>query len=326
MSSAKDALARARLQRLNEQSRERGKNRVLVVEDTRSIQALLCAYINNINGIEADGVSSLAEAEALLKENADDYFISVLDLNLPDAPDGEIVDFVHSFGVPVIVMTGTVDERVRQQMLEKNVLDYVVKRQATEIEHVTYIVGRIYENHETKVLVVDDSVSFRMYIVELLNNYQYQVFEAKDGIEALEVLEENPDIALILTDYNMPRMNGQELVQTVRKDHRREDLAIIGMSDVARSDLSALLLKSGANDFLSKPFQVEEFYCRITQNTNMVGYVRKIKEGATKDFRNYSASVNSVLTAHVQNSGRSPLNARPIATAALTPCFRQVDR
>ncbi|MCF6281585.1 MAG: hypothetical protein L3J28_05110, partial [Candidatus Polarisedimenticolaceae bacterium] len=46
----------------------------------------------------------------------------------------------------------------------------------------------------------------------------------------------------------------------------------------------------------------------------------------TNYIGNYSASVNSVLTAHVQNSGRSPLNARPIATAALTPCFRQVDR
>ena len=282
--SSSDALAVARLQRLHGRNHEQGKSRVLIVEDSKSIQALLCAHINDISGIEADAAATLAEAKILLEARASDYFIAVLDLNLPDAPDGEIVDFVQSFGVPVIVMTGSVDERIRQQMLEKNVLDYVVKRQATEIEHVTYIVGRIYENHEVKVLVVDDSPSFRMYLVELLKSYQYQTFQAVDGLDALEVLAENPDIALILTDYNMPRMNGQELVQAVRKDHRREDLAIIGLSDASRSDLSALMLKSGANDFLSKPFQIEEFYCRVTQNTNMIGYVRQVKEGATKDF------------------------------------------
>jgi diguanylate cyclase (GGDEF)-like protein len=79
-------------------------------------------------------------------------------------------------------------------------------------------------------------------------------------------------------------MNGLELVQAIRREHRREDLAVIGLSDTSKKGLSALLLKTGCNDFLAKPFEVEEFFCRVTQNTNMIRYVRQIRDQATRDF------------------------------------------
>ncbi len=286
MTLPSNALAAARLSRLRltEDIGNKEKNKVLVVEDSRAIKELLCAYIDNIPGIQAEGACDLQEAVARLETGAQTYFIAVLDLHLPDAANGEIVDLVQSYGIPVIVMTGTVDDDIRTEMLKKNVLDYVIKQQATEIEHIAYIVGRMYENRQIKVLVIDDSPSFRAYLAQLLKNYQYQVFQAGDGLEALGTLEKHTDMALILTDYNMPRMNGLELIQAVRKDHRREDLAIIGISDVSKTGVSVLMLKSGANDFLSKPFEVEEFYCRVTQNTNMIGYVRQVKDHATRDF------------------------------------------
>jgi signal transduction histidine kinase len=258
-------------------------NCVLIVEDSKAIQVLLSMNINKISDIEVVSAYTLEEAKALLEEQADRFFVSILDLNLPDAPDGEVVDLVQTYGVPVIVMTGTINESIREQMLDKNVLDYIVKTQASEVENVTHIIKQIYENHETKVLVVDDSISYVVYIKGLLKNYKYQTFTAKDGVEALEILAENPDIALIITDYNMPRMDGKALIQAVRKNHRREDLAIIGLSDTASPGLSAILLKSGANDYLSKPFEVEEFYCRVTQNANMIQYIRQIEETHAKD-------------------------------------------
>jgi diguanylate cyclase (GGDEF)-like protein len=145
-------------------------------------------------------------------------------------------------------------------------------------------VGRLCENQAVKVLVVDDSPSFRMYLEGLLKQYRYRTLTAADGKEALAQVERHPDISLVITDYNMPNMNGQELIQALRRDYRREDLAIIGLSDRDNKGLSARLLKTGANDFLNKPFEVEEFYCRVTQNTNMISYVRQVRDSATRDF------------------------------------------
>ena len=129
---------------------------------------------------------------------------------------------------------------------------------------------------------------------------------ASNGKEALEVLEQHDDISLVITDYNMPEMNGLELIDAIRRDYRREDLAIIGVTDVSKAGLSVLLLKSGANDFLSKPFEIEEFYCRVTQNTNMISYVREIRDLATRDYltkvynRRHLYDVGEVLYANAK--------------------------
>ncbi len=272
------------LSRLRTEVRADRGDRVLVVEDSKSIRALLCAYLSGLDGMTVVEAASLAEVRRLLDVEGQGYTCAVCDLNLPDAPDGQVVDLVRSRDIPVVVLTGLVDDALREQMLKKQVVDYVIKRNTTEIEHVADVVGCLCGNRAVKVLVVDDSPSFRLYLEELLKQYRYQTFTAEDGRQALEQVRRHPDISLVITDYNMPNMDGQELIQTLRRDYRREDMAIIGLSDRGRKGLSARLLKTGANDFLNKPFEVEEFYCRVTQNTNMISYVRQVRDSATRDF------------------------------------------
>ena len=257
---------------------------VLVVEDSKAIRELLCGYLRQIGGFAVETADSLAGAQALLAAHPERFFCAALDLNLPDAPDGEVVEAVRAHGVPVIVLTGSAEAAIRERMMAKNIVDYVVKQNSHEIEHVAYLIGRLRENRATKILVVDDSRSFRMYLVSLLEKYFFHTLEACDGKEAMAVVAEHPDITLVITDINMPVMDGFQLITALRQRYRREDLAIIGVSDTSKHDISAKLLKLGGNDFLAKPFVVEEFYCRVTQNTNMVGYVRQIRDSAIRDF------------------------------------------
>ncbi len=257
---------------------------VLVVEDSRALQGLLSSYLNDLYGLKVVCASCLAEARAQLAAKSERFFCAVLDLNLPDAPNGEVVDLVQQCGIPVVVLTGSIDAAQRQIMLDKRVVDYFVKRNLSEIEHVAHVVNRLWENCHIKVLVVDDSRSVRTYLQGLLDSYRYRTFAAGNGKEALHLLVAHPDISLVITDVNMPEMDGLVLIETIRRQYRREDLVVIGMSDVAKPGLSALLLKTGANDFIAKPFQVEELFCRVTQNTNMINYVRQLRQAATLDF------------------------------------------
>ncbi|MGE0482626.1 MAG: diguanylate cyclase [Gammaproteobacteria bacterium] len=276
--------ARSKLARLVARADPAPAGSVLVVEDSRAIRQLLCSYLEELGGFTIEACATRAEAEALLADDPERFFCAALDLNLSDAPNGEVVDAVRAHGVPVIVLTGSADAALRERIMAKHVVDYVLKQNAHEIEHVAYLVGRLRENRQTKILVVDDSRSFRQYLVKLLERYFFQTFEATDGKEALAVIEEHPDTTLVITDVNMPHMNGYELISTLRLRYRREDLAIIGVSDARHHEVSARLLKLGANDFLSKPFVVEEFYCRVTQNTNMIAYVRQVRDSAIRDF------------------------------------------
>jgi diguanylate cyclase (GGDEF)-like protein len=125
----------------------------------------------------------------------------------------------------------------------------------------------------------------------------------------LSTLNENPEIQLIITDFEMPEMDGIRFVREVRARHPKEELAVIGISSHETENLSARFLKSGANDFLIKPFSSEEFYCRVSQNVDLLEYIRTIKEFSEKDFltglynRRYLFSQGAARLRKKQRSG-----------------------
>ena len=259
-------------------------NKVLVVEDSRAINSLLTHSIISQLDIPVESAATMAQAKLLIEKAPDDFFIAILDLNLPDAPDGEIVNYVMDQNIPVIVLTGSINDQINNKLISKGVIDYVVKRNLNEIQYVIDTVERLKSNFNNKVLVVDDSKTSRQMTRALLENQFLTVIEAVDGKDGIDKLNEHKDITLVVTDYNMPNMNGMEFISKIRETHSRHDMAIIGISASTSNDTSIKLLKSGANDFISRPFQYEEFYCRVNQNIDSITHYRKILDAATKDF------------------------------------------
>lgn len=257
---------------------------MLVVEDTRAVRELLCGHLSRLDCFTVESAGTLAQVRTIVAETPERFFCAALDLNLPDAPNGEVVDEILKLGIPAVVLTASADEDVRDAMRAKPIVDYVVKRNVNDIEHVAYVIGRLYENQNTKIIIADDSPSFRQYLEVLLKRFCYHTLIAANGREALDLLAKHPDTTLVITDINMPGMDGFTLVSAIRATYRREDLGIIAISGATTQGQVVKLLKLGANDYLTKPFEVEEFYCRITQSTNVVGYVRQIRDFATRDF------------------------------------------
>lgn len=259
-------------------------NRVLIVEDSKVISMGLKRWILQQLDLESDIAHSRSEAKALIEKNPGKYFISLLDLNLPDAQQGEIVDFMLQYEIPSIVITGSYDAGVRKILLQKNIVDYIVKAHPKDMPQLLKLIQRIYNNRSTKVLVVDDSRQYRRYYTQVLENQRLQVFAAEDGVHALEILAEHPDIQLVLTDYHMPRMNGYELVLEIRKAFSEDMLSIIVFSTDDSEDMTPKFLKVGANDFINKTATLEEFLSRINMNLNVLDLMRQIKESAYRDF------------------------------------------
>ncbi len=259
-------------------------NKVLIVEDSRAINKMLAHHIATQLHIDVESAASMQEAKQILDAQGDQFFVAILDLNLPDAPNGEIVDVVLDLGIPPIILTGSICDDLHDEMLEKPIVDYVVKRNLNEIEYVIETVQRLRENMGRKVLVVDDSKSSRRLLSSLLQRHYLNVLEACDGVEALDVLAEHDDIILMVTDYNMPRMDGMELITKAREKWSRHELAIIGISTSGSGTVSVKLLKSGANDFITRPFLHEEFYCRINQNIDAVASYCMLRDAADRDF------------------------------------------
>lgn len=257
----------------------------LLVEDSPIVIKIIKHISKAINGFDYDIAMSFEEAKSLITTNgADTYFVAVVDLNLPDAPDGEVVDYTIKQKIPTIVLTGTYDEEKREKMLSKKIVDYVVKESRFSYEYVMKLIKRLAKNQDIKILVADDSKASRNYIRDLLITHRYNVLTADDGDTALELLEQHPDIKLLITDYNMPRMNGFELVKNIRREISKNDLVIIGLSGEGDGKLTAKFIKNGANDFLNKPFGHEEFHCRIMHNIESLEYALQLKYLAFHDY------------------------------------------
>jgi two-component system, chemotaxis family, chemotaxis protein CheY len=108
-----------------------------------------------------------------------------------------------------------------------------------------------------KLMIVDDSSTMRKIIMRVLRQADIAVeniLEAANGIEALEQLTSHPDLGLILSDVNMPEMNGIDLVKKVRENHDKEALPIIMVTTEGGQNMMDSAIESGANGYVTKPF------------------------------------------------------------------------
>jgi diguanylate cyclase (GGDEF)-like protein len=258
-------------------------NKILLIEDSMMISRALSASIRKELNVEVDSAYTLADAKAKLAESHE-YFAALVDLTLPDAPDGEALDEVLQWHIPAIVMTASFSEEKRDELLERGLVDYIIKDSKTSFNYVVSLLRRLYLNQFISVLVVEDSFTGMQFVTRQLRRWLLTVHEAADGAEALAILNKHPEIRMILADYHMPVMNGMELVKALREKKDKEELAIIGISAINEKSLSARFIKYGANDFLTKPFAPEELQCRINHNLETLELLAKLRETTYRDY------------------------------------------
>ncbi len=237
------------------------QKKLLVVEDSRAFRNYLRQQLSVI-GYDVVCTETLAQTQQLLAHEQN-IFCAVLDHCLPDAQDGQAINYVLQQGIRVVVLTGTFDEKTREHFIKKGVLDYILKESMGSISYLFPMMKRLLNNLNHKALVVDDSHTMRRYISELLQHQYIETLCAENGSDAQNKLRENPEISIIITDHDMPLQDGISMIRDIREQYGKDQLAILGISGSNEKTITARFLKAGANDFLYKPFNQEEFYCRV---------------------------------------------------------------
>ncbi|MGA3258697.1 MAG: response regulator [Bryobacteraceae bacterium] len=106
-----------------------------------------------------------------------------------------------------------------------------------------------------KALVVDDSRAVRMILARTLKELGFEVREAANGREALDVIEtEKTAVSLVLADWNMPEINGLELLKRLRQKPELASLVVVMVTTETELDQMAAALEAGANEYVMKPF------------------------------------------------------------------------
>ncbi|MGA1862365.1 response regulator [Deferribacter thermophilus] len=116
--------------------------------------------------------------------------------------------------------------------------------------------GKSATYYSNGVLIVDDSISVRKYLKDILVGNGYKVLEAKDGLQALEVLEHHR-VPYIITDLEMPNLNGYELIDKIRNNLEDESVKIYVITSRGTEKHKTKALELGVNGFIVKPFTEE---------------------------------------------------------------------
>ncbi len=257
--------------------------KILIVDDDVTMVRFLKETISEKLNIPCTSVASFDELTALLKSE-EAFSIALVDMVLHDAKEGEAVDVLLQKDIPVIAMTGKASEHLEKRMLEKEILDYVYKDSVSSFDYAIRLIRFAHSLKEGEVLLVDDSKTSRLQVKFSLDKLHIKVHEAENGIEALEKLKEFPKIQLIITDKNMPKMGGIELIREVRKMYNMNQLSVIGISASTEPMMSVEFLKNGANDFITKPFMPEEMLSRVISSLEMLYYIKLAEKSAISDF------------------------------------------
>ena len=253
--------------------------RLLLVEDTPVI-AKLQSVIAERAGYIVDVAGSKAEAARLLSNQQ--YDCAVVDYLLPDANEGEAIDVVLAANLQTIVMTAQLNNAVRENIQKKPIVDYITKENHQSYHYLEKRLISLIRNRHIKVLVVDKDPASNQRMCALLTRQAYKVLSARGAKEALALLEQH-DIAAVITDNELSTLNGNELCALIREKYSPDEVIVIGISTAEKPNLSARFLKNGANDFLRKPFNEEEFNCRVNINLDLAEQFEQVRRQANED-------------------------------------------
>ncbi|WP_430243598.1 response regulator [Neorhizobium sp. DAR64861/K0K2] len=261
--------------------------RILLAEDSNVFTSMVGTRLKELFGIEIEICRNFEDLQLAYDRSTEPVTLAISNINLPGAENGEALEYLIDLSIPTIVFTGTFQQETRDRLLAKDIVDYILKDNVFAVDMLAESVCRFLTNHRHHVLIVDDSMTARALLSSRLKRYNFRVSVAENGAKALEILKKNPDIGLVVTDYNMPDIDGFELTRRIRSVRGSHELRVIGVSSSSDRLLSARFLKAGGNDFMLRPFIDEEFYCRVNQNLDTLIQIRTIRSKApAADVRN----------------------------------------
>jgi diguanylate cyclase (GGDEF)-like protein len=257
--------------------------KILIIEDDKTYaKALKNAILKNTNVKEVATLHSLEELE---KIDITKFNLIISDVFMKNYNEDYIKENILSQNIPTILITGLPDKVMKKKLQKLNIVDFIIKTETINFNQIINKIKILNYLKNNSILIVDDSSTSILINAKVIKkHYPFtKILTAKNGKEALEKIEENKDIKLIMTDYEMPEMDGMELIQNIRNKHNIDEKIIIAISGAEEKETSLMLLRVGANDFLHKPITEEELMCRMDNNIKTTMLIEEIKNMAYKD-------------------------------------------
>ncbi|MFT5336966.1 MAG: signal transduction histidine kinase/CheY-like chemotaxis protein [Luteibaculaceae bacterium] len=254
---------------------------VLLVEDHYPTRLALKKVLS-LDGATILDTGTLKGAEEIIKKvpNLD---LIVLDLKLPDGNGKELIEQLHAYGnqksPQIIVYTGTELDQQEAADIQAWARKLIIKGAESEKKLVAEITLFLHANNtdelpdekltlqsqyemfvDKTILIVDDDMRNLFALSKMLTNKGIKVIKSSSGQKALEEMEANEAIDLVLMDIMMPEMDGYECMQRIRKLTSNNSVPMIALTAKAMEGDREKCIQAGANDYMSKPIEINRLF------------------------------------------------------------------
>jgi CheY-like chemotaxis protein len=256
------------------------RRNVLVVEDNE-LDSSQIAKILKGDGIQVVVANTGKKAVKLM--NSHDFECIILDYTLPDISGTELLDRVSEIKkklTPVIIYSAKDFTKSELSLLNRNSNSILLKG-VNSLEHLLEeTVLHLHINHKElapeqrkiienirakediltgkNILVVDDDVRNLFALTTVFERYNINVLTAESGREAINLLNEDSTIDMVLMDIMMPEMDGYETTQKIRREHKNSSLPIIAVTAKAMKGDRQKCIEAGASDYITKPLKIDQ--------------------------------------------------------------------
>lgn len=249
---------------------------ILIIEDSVSLANHLKEMIDTYFLFHCDIALTEAQAKEMIRRKR--YDLVICDVYLPDSSGNFLGELVRN-DLRLIVMTSNDSDELRSKILTMSIIDYVLKNDAkTLVDYLINTIQRLKDNYNTVIGVCDDSRVSRHLMAELVKSQNLPYIEFANGQEVYDyAVKKSCKIDVVLTDYEMPKMNGLELIRHLRHEFLSCELPILAISSSDKPHLTVQFLKAGTNDYIKKPFGNEEFTTRLNLTLDQLYASRRNK-------------------------------------------------
>lgn len=254
--------------------------KVLIVEENEQHAKALSYFLSNFN-IQTEIVNQVNEGVSALHKP--EVNCVILDMGIPDKHAYETLEVVKQTpgleNLPIIIFTGKNLSKGEENRI-KQYADSIVVKTAHSYQRILDEAGLFLHLVEEKskdknkapkkfselqdvlvgktVLIADDDVRNIFSLTKMLEQHQMKVVAAIDGKEALKLLNENPEIDVVLMDMMMPEMDGYETTTAIRQNIKYRNLPILAVTAKAMMGDREKCIAAGASDYISKPVDMDQ--------------------------------------------------------------------
>jgi len=263
-----------------EDALNRHPKKVLIIEENTKHAEALSYFLSTFN-VATEIKESVSDGVSALKSQNVDCVI--LDMGIPDANSYLALEEIKKNegleNLPIIIFTGKNLSKAEESKL-KQYADSIVMKTAHSyqriLDEVALFLHLIEEKHlpesgqkknltelnevlkDKVVLIADDDVRNIFSLTKALEQVKMKVLSATDGKEALRILEETPNVDIVLMDMMMPEMDGYETTSKIRKNYKYRNLPILTVTAKAMIGDREKCIKAGASDYISKPVDIDQ--------------------------------------------------------------------